>query len=122
MMKPLMLDGIAKCAGDWFLACYFVERLRAPLTGDNLIGHRVNFGDGSDLQMLARPRTFPQHTLPLLPLLRSRPGGVRKASVVRSPGSDKELNLCLSMREHSQQTVDGQMKQHVRDYRYHNRK
>ena len=38
---------------------------------------------------LARPRTFPQHTLPLLPLLRSRPGGVHKASVVRSPGSDK---------------------------------
>src|ERR1041384_4662970 len=38
---------------------------------------------------LARPRTFPQHTLPLLPLLRSRPGGVHKASVVRSPGSEK---------------------------------
>ena len=38
---------------------------------------------------VARPRTFPQHTLPLLPLLRSRPGGVHKASVVRSPGSDK---------------------------------
>jgi len=36
---------------------------------------------------LARPRTFPQHTLPLLPLLRSRPGGVHKACVVRSPGS-----------------------------------
>src|SRR3982750_4930330 len=41
---------------------------------------------------LARPRTFPQHTLPLLPLLRSRPGGVHKASVVRSPGSDKKLS------------------------------
>src|SRR5690349_10499829 len=40
---------------------------------------------------LARPRTFPQHTLPLLPLLRSRPGGVHKASVVRSPGSDKTV-------------------------------
>src|SRR5687768_9736644 len=37
---------------------------------------------------LARPRTYPQHTPPLLPLLRSRPGGVHKASVVRSPGSD----------------------------------
>src|SRR5712691_13218026 len=37
---------------------------------------------------LARLRTYPQHTLPLLPLLRSRPGGVHKASVVRSPKSD----------------------------------
>src|SRR5690242_119123 len=42
---------------------------------------------------LARPRTFPQHTLPLLPLLRSRPGGVHKASVVRSPGSDKTSKI-----------------------------
>jgi hypothetical protein len=39
---------------------------------------------------LARLRTYPQHTLPLLPLLRSRPGGVHKASVVRSPKSDKD--------------------------------
>ena len=38
-----------------------------------------------------RLRTYPQHTLPLLPLLRSRPGGVHKASVVRSPKSDKPL-------------------------------
>jgi hypothetical protein len=43
--------------------------------------------------VLARPRTLPQHTLPLLPLLRSRPGGVHKASVVRSPGSDKALAI-----------------------------
>ena len=42
---------------------------------------------------LARLRTYPQHTLPLLPLLRSRPGGVHKASVVRSPKSDKERSL-----------------------------
>src|SRR5215216_5746930 len=47
---------------------------------------------------LARPRTFPQHTLPLLPLLRSRPGGVHKASVVRSPGSDKSKNSVLAER------------------------
>ena len=70
---------------------------------------------------MARPRTFPQHTLPLLPLLRSRPGGVHKACVVRSPGSDKKLNRRLSMREHSQQTVDAEMKQRVRDYRNYNR-
>jgi hypothetical protein len=43
---------------------------------------------------LARPRTFPQHTLPLLPLLRSRPGGVHKACIVRSPGSDKGIPNC----------------------------
>ncbi len=49
---------------------------------------------------MARPRTFPQHTLPLLPLLRSRPGGVHKASVVRSPGSDKTLPIAgLIVRE-----------------------
>ena len=82
-MKALMLDRIAECASDRFLACYFVEGLRAPLPGDYLIGH-LRFG-----LEVARPRTFPQHTLPLLPLLRSRPGGVHKASVVRSPGSDK---------------------------------
>src|SRR5882762_10716909 len=41
---------------------------------------------------LARLRTYPQHTLPLLPLVRSRPGGVCKASVVRSPKSDNFSN------------------------------
>src|SRR5438132_13185601 len=49
---------------------------------------------------LARLRTYPQHTLPLLPLLRSRPGGVHKAGVVRSPKSDNLSNWdrhsCLS--------------------------
>ena len=40
---------------------------------------------------VASLRTYPQHTLPLLPLLRSRPGGVHKASVVRSPKSDKKI-------------------------------
>ena len=79
---------------------------------------------------LARPRTFPQHTPPLLPLLRSRPGGVHKASVVRSPGSDKNplppgptvknLNLGFAMREHSQQAVNQKMRERVRDYRYNN--
>src|SRR5688572_8874707 len=46
--------------------------------------------------VVARPRTLPQHTLPLLPLLRSRPGGVHKASVVRSPGSDKRA-VCRTL-------------------------
>src|SRR5260370_5432913 len=41
-----------------------------------------------------RLRTYPQHTLSLLPLLRSRPGGVHKTSVVRSPKSGKQLNHC----------------------------
>jgi len=35
-----------------------------------------------------RLRTFPQHTRLWLPLLRSRPGGVHRACVVRSPKSD----------------------------------
>ena len=50
---------------------------------------------------LARLRTYPQHTLPLLPLLRSRPGGVHKASVVRSPKSDKSFPIadCRSFEE-----------------------
>ena len=73
---------------------------------------------------LARPRTFPQHTLPMLPLLRSRPGGVHKASVVRSPGSDKnlapltivkKLNLSFAVREHAQQSVDQKVQDDVRD-------
>src|SRR2546423_10620549 len=37
----------------------------------------------------ARLQTDPQHTLPPLPLLRSRSGGVRGASVVRSLKPDK---------------------------------
>src|SRR5439155_18461597 len=41
-----------------------------------------------------RLRTYPQHTLSLLPLLRSRPGGVHKTSVVRSTKSDKQLKHC----------------------------
>src|SRR5437660_11874153 len=41
-----------------------------------------------------RLRTYPQHTLSLLPLLRSRPGGVHKTSVVRSPKSDEQLKHC----------------------------
>ncbi len=47
-----------------------------------------------DLPDLARLRTYPQHTPPLLPLLRSRPGGVHKASVVRSPKSDNLSKHC----------------------------
>src|SRR5215475_1688474 len=86
-MKPLMLDGVSQRARDGFLACYFVECLRTPFARDYLIGH-LSFVDVVSSE-LARPRTFPQHTLPLLPLLRSRPGGVHKACVVRSPGSDK---------------------------------
>ena len=83
---------------------------------------------------LARPRTFPQHTPPLLPLLRSRPGGVHKTSVVRSPGSDKnlapldfqsrlfkKLNLRFAVREHSQQAVNQKVRQQVRDYGYNDR-
>jgi hypothetical protein len=38
---------------------------------------------------LARLRTYPQHTRAWLPLLRSRPGGVHRHYVVRSPKSDK---------------------------------
>ena len=77
---------------------------------------------------MARPRTLPQHTPPLLPLLRSRPGGVHKASVVRSPGSDKSLpivknlNLSLAVREHSQQTVYQEVRQDVGDYGDNDRK
>src|SRR6185503_13961276 len=83
-----MLDGIAESASDRFLARNFVKGLGTPFPSDYLIGHGYFLEIGSEL---ARPRTFPQHTLPLLPLLRSRPGGVHKASVVRSPGSDKNF-------------------------------
>src|SRR5690349_9189806 len=95
VMKPLMLDGVSQRARDGFLACYFVECLRTPFARDYLVGHLVVCLVSSEL---ARPRTFPQHTLPLLPLLRSRPGGVHKASVVRSPGSDKPKSLSFDAR------------------------
>src|SRR6185369_5074985 len=39
VMQPLMLDGIAERARNWFLSGDFVEGLRAPLARDYLIGH-----------------------------------------------------------------------------------
>jgi len=39
VMEPLMLDGIAESASDWFLACNFVKGLGTPLPSDYLIGH-----------------------------------------------------------------------------------
>src|SRR5215213_7841885 len=49
---------------------------------------------GNSLLKVARLRTDPQHTPPPLPLLRSRPGGVRGASVVRGPKPDKLSKSC----------------------------
>src|SRR6266404_7253342 len=64
------------------------------ITGDTLISSFILHPF-----VLARPRTCPQHTPSLLPLLRSRPGGVHKTSVVRSPGSDKSfLNVRSNVR------------------------
>src|SRR5947199_6700062 len=40
---------------------------------------------------LVRLRTYPQHTRLWLPLLRSRPGGVHRTYVVRSPKSDDSI-------------------------------
>jgi hypothetical protein len=39
MMQPLMLDGIAERARNWFLACYFIKGLGTPFASDYLIGH-----------------------------------------------------------------------------------
>src|SRR4029079_16756514 len=94
-MQTLVLDRVAERASYWFLACYFIECLGTPFARDYLIGHCDVCVVSSEL---ARHRTFPQHTLPLLPLLRSRPGGVHKASVVRSPGSDKPKSLSFDAR------------------------
>ena len=52
-MKTLVLNGVAERASYWFLACYFVKGLRAPLASDYLIGHRIVFvliGIGSSQQ------------------------------------------------------------------------
>ena len=38
-MKTLVLDGVAKRASYWFLACYFIECLGTPFARDYLIGH-----------------------------------------------------------------------------------
>src|SRR4026207_515267 len=48
----------------------------------------------SSLLDLARLRTYPQHTCAWLPLLRSRPGGVHRRGVVRSPKSDNLSSHC----------------------------
>src|SRR5712692_7143290 len=47
-----------------------------------------------DPAFLVRLRTYPQHTCDWLPLLRSRPGGVHRRDIVRSPKSDKTLKHC----------------------------
>src|SRR5437868_3116605 len=124
------------------------------------------------LAFLVRLRTYPQHTRTWLPLLRSRPGGVHRSYVVRSPKSDDSLKHCqlpianwclallhsifcnasghgssgptaakhkarapnnrqlkiaksnrrLAVRDHAQQTIDGEVQQHInddRDYQRH---
>ena len=69
------------------------DEVKALMNLKAFILHSSNFIPS----ILARLRTYPQHTLPLLPLLRSRPGGVHKASVVRSPKSDKDqLQLSIA--------------------------
>src|ERR1044072_9419895 len=105
-MKPVVLDGVAQSTRDRFLSCDIIETLWTPFAGDDLIRHKKRDEGGGMRDEwkqffiphpsalipafdVARLRTYPQHTLPLLPLLRSRPGGVHKASVVRSPKSDK---------------------------------
>ncbi len=40
VMQPLMLDRVRERARDRFLAGDFLERLRTPLTGDDLIHKR----------------------------------------------------------------------------------
>src|SRR5260370_14328404 len=87
MVEQGMVDVILERAGQNLLPGYIFKFLWAPLARDYLIGHVV-------ILDLVRLRTYPQHTLPLLPLLRSRPGGVHKAIVVRSPKSDNSLKHC----------------------------
>jgi hypothetical protein len=38
-MQPLVLDGVAERARDWFLACDFIECLWTPFARDYLVGH-----------------------------------------------------------------------------------
>src|SRR5215208_2358722 len=86
------------------LNCIFMaieKELPRGLCGERgdagLCSNAARFGKpflAATLSDVARLRTDPQHTPPPLPLLRSRPGGVRGASVVRSPKPDKLGNSC----------------------------
>src|ERR1044072_3290580 len=38
-----MLDRVAECACDWFLACNFVKGLGTPFASDYLRGHRERY-------------------------------------------------------------------------------
>ena len=49
----------------------------------------------SSLPFRVRLRTYPQHTRSWLPLLRSRPGGIHRGYVVRSPKSDRKHSRLL---------------------------
>src|SRR6185436_4255164 len=84
MVQPAVLDRVLQRAGQNLLAGYVFKFLRAPFARDYLVGHVITLG-------LVRLRTYPQHTRAWLPLLRSRPGGVHRCYVVRSPKSDETL-------------------------------
>src|SRR5438270_1136974 len=73
-------------------SCRWRPRLSETRARAGLCSNAARFGKprpAATLFDVARLRTDPQHTPPPLPLLRSRPGGVRGAGVVRSPKSDK---------------------------------
>jgi len=72
-----MSDELGSVRPAMFELATFVAR--AETHDSSLITHHFD---------LARLRTYPQHTCAWLPLLRSRPGGVHRRGVVRSPKSD----------------------------------
>src|SRR2546423_12938214 len=65
------------------------SEIRATLDGAPARRASATLGPRHLSSRWARLQTDPQHTPPPLPLLRSRPGGVRGASVVRSLKPDK---------------------------------
>ena len=97
MMKPLVLNRIAECASDRFLACYFVKGLRAPLPGDNLIGHLLGLGlelwPDPGLSRNTRCRCYRCSVPGLAGFTRLALCGARDLI---------KLNRCLTMREHPQ--------------------
>src|SRR5213075_1329375 len=134
MVQPLMFNRVAERACDRFLACYLVEGLRAPLSGDNLIGHWCRCICGVFGLALSRREDWPDPGLSRNTRCRcyrcSVPGlagftrlalcGARSLIThCRLPGFDlqPELNGRLTVRDYSQQAVDSQMQQHINDDR-----
>lgn len=97
-MKASRFNGIGEGADDGLLANDLIECLGPePESNDTGFIHRRGvtvFGlpaGVSICKIAGQAPELPRHIRLLLPLLRSRPGGVHRTCVVRSPKSDTDI-------------------------------